>query len=156
MAKKIVYHGTIEGKAPHEHGYPFHAGTQRAASERLDDEISHGMDWDPENTGKPSIGVGQVHAYEISDKAPTSRRTWQDPMFAEDETQAVPEHKQNRIYPYKNEREDRGSTSFVIPSSFVGGHVKHLNTTQFLINADRNEEATLMNAASTMVGGRKK
>jgi hypothetical protein len=150
---KIVYHGTVEGKAPHEHGYPFHAGTFRAANDRLDDEISHGVDWDPEGTGKSQVGIGQIHSYEISDSAPTSKRLWEDPMFYENENRAVPEHKQNRIYPYKNEREDRDSTSYVIPSGFVGNHVKHLNTQQFLINADADSEKSFMSAISTMVGG---
>jgi hypothetical protein len=150
---KIVYHGTVGGSAPHEHGYPFHAGTYRAANDRLDDEISHGVDWDPEGTGKSQVGIGQIHSYEISDSAPTSKRLWEDPMFPENENRAVPEHKQNRIYPYKNEREDRDSTSYVIPSGFVGNHVKHLNTQQFLINADADAEKAFMGAVSTMVGG---
>jgi hypothetical protein len=154
MAKRIVYHGTIEGKAPHEHGYPFHAGTYRAANDRLDDEMQH-TDWNWEGNGVPSLSVGQIHAYEISDKAPTSRRTWEDPMFYNNESRAVPENSQTRIYPYKNEREDRGSTSFVVPSAFVGNHVKHLNTQQFLINAIDDRGDTVYNAMSTMVGGRK-
>jgi hypothetical protein len=151
---KIVYHGTVGGSAPHEHGYPFHAGTYRAANDRLDDEISHGVDWDPEGTGKSQVGIGQIHSYEISDSAPTSKRLWEDPMFPENENRAVPEHKQNRIYPYKNEREDRDSTSYVIPSGFVGNHVKHLNTQQFLINADADSEKSFMGAISVMSGGR--
>lgn len=150
---KIVYHSTLSEKAPHEYGYPFHAGTNKAANDRLDDEIEHGMDWDPEGTGKAQVGIGQIHAYEISDDAPTSRRVWEDPMFSENESKAVPEGSQTRIYPYKNEREDKGSTSYVIPAAFVGNHVKHLNTQQFLINADADSEKSFMGAISTMVGG---
>ena len=150
---KIVYHGTVESEAPHTYGYPFHAGTLRAANDRLDDEIQHGVDWDPEGTGKAQIGIGRIHSYEVSDNAPTSKRTWEDPMFYENENRAVPEHKQNRIYPYTNEREDRDSTSYVIPSTFVGTHVKHLSTQQFLINADKDNHNSFMGAISTMVGG---
>lgn len=121
MGKKIVYHGTVENEPPHVHGFPFHAGSKRAAQERIDDEISHGMSVD-----EPTRVTASYHAYEIDDESPMSKRTWQDPMFYQDERKAVPEHKENRIYPYTNEREDRGSTSYVIPSSFVGKHVKHL------------------------------
>ena len=153
VMSKIVYHGTVSSGAPHVWGSPFHAGTLRAANERLDDEIEHGVAWDAENKGILAIGIGQIHAYEISDDAPTSRKVWEDPMFSEDESKAVPEHKENRIYPYKNEREDKGLTSYVIPSSFVGTHVKHLNTTQFLINADKEQESSIMGAISTMAGG---
>jgi hypothetical protein len=118
---KIVYHGTLSNEAPHEHGFPFHAGTLRAANDRIDDEISHGTDWDSVDR----VGIS-LHAYEINDDAPMSRRVWDDPMFAENEENAVPEHKENRIYRYKNAIEDRGAISYVIPSSFVGKHVKHL------------------------------
>lgn len=121
MAKKIVYHGTVETDPPHLHGFPFHAGTKRAAQERIDDEISHGISVD-----KPTRVTASYHAYEINDAAPISKRTWEDPMFYSSEAKAVPEHKENRIYPYKNEREDGGSISYVVPSSFVGNHVKHL------------------------------
>ena len=148
MAKRIVYHGTLSDEPPHVHGEPFHAGTLNAAYDRLEDETGHGSN---------ESSTMKVHGYEISDNVPTSRRTWQDPMFAEDTSQAVPEHKQNRVYPYKNEREDRGSTSFVIPSSFVGNHVKHLGIQfQHFTNPydDRHEKA--VEVMSTMVGGRKK
>jgi len=150
---KVAYHGTVSGEAPHVHGYPFHAGTFEAANARLDDELENGVDWDPEGTGKPQIGIGQIHAYEISDDAPTSKRVWEDPMFYENEDRAVPEHKENRIYPYKNAIEDKGSTSYVIPAAFVGNHVKHLNKTQFFINATHDDEQAIYNAISAMAGG---
>ena len=148
--KKVVYHGTLERQAPHEHGYPFHAGTLKAANDRLDDEMESGVDWDPEGTGTPQIGVGQVHAYEISDNAPTSRRVWEDPKF--ETNKSVPEHSQTRVYPYKNAVEDKGSTSYVIPAAFVGNHVKHLNTTQFLINADKQQHDGIMSGMASMLG----
>ena len=152
MASKIVYHGTLSEEAPHEHGYPFHAGTSRAANERLDDEIQNGVDW-----GEATRGVASIHAYEVSDTAPTSRRVWQDPMFGEDENKFVPEHKENRIYPYKNDREDRGSTSYVIPSNFVGKHVKHLGVQfQQLVNPYDGRDEAVYNAMSTMSGGKYK
>lgn len=121
MPRRIVYHGTVENEPPHTQGVPFHAGTRQAAQERIDDEIQHGI-----YVESPQRVTASYHAYEIDDDAPMSKRTWQDPMFYQDERKAVPEHKENRIYPYTNEREDRGSTSYVIPSSFVGRHVRHL------------------------------
>lgn len=160
--KKIVYHGTLSEGAPHTYGGTFHAGTMRAADDRLDDEISHGVDW-----GAAGVGIASIHAYEISKNAPTSRRTWGDPdvgfLRATHEREGedapppeVPEHKENRIYPYKNMREDRGSTSYVIPSGFVGNHVKHLGKQFQYVVGGKEQETAVMNAVSTMVGGKVK
>lgn len=151
MAKRIVYHGTTTEEPPHKHGYPFHAGSRKAAYDRLDDEVNNGFYWEDD---EPEVLVGQVHAYEISDKAPTSRRTWEDPDF-HDVSKSVPEHKENRIYPYTNKYEDKGSTSYVVPSKFVGNHVKHLSTEQFFINTTNEQDDTVYNTMSTMVGGKR-
>lgn len=163
MAPKIVYHGTLSEEAPHEHGYPFHAGTLRAADDRLGDEMSNGVDWSEANRG-----IASIHAYEVSDTAPTSRRVWGDPdngfdrAYHEREGEdapvpEVPEHKTNRIYPYTNAREDRGSTSYVIPSNFVGKHVKHLGVQfQQIVNPYDGRAEAVYNAMSTMSGGKYK
>lgn len=157
---KIVYHGTFSGHAPHEYGGTFHAGTLRATDDRAADQMMGG------EVEEPSIR--QVHAYEISDDAPMSRRTWGDPDVGftratwerdgEDNppTPEVPEHKENRIYPYKNDREDRGSTSYVIPSGFVGKHVKHLGVQFQGFYGNDEQEKSLMNAITAMSGGRVK
>lgn len=156
MAKKIVYHGTWSDLAPHEYGGTFHAGTLGATEDRAADQMMGGEVEEP--------AIRRVHAYEISDTAPMSRRTWSDPdigfLRAEHEREGiappapeVPEHKDNRIYPYKNIREDRGSTSYVIPSGFVGKHVKHLGVQfQGVYGSDEQENA-VMNAITGMLGG---
>ena len=160
---KIVYHGTLSEKAPHEHGYPFHAGTYEAAHQRLENEISDGVDW-----GEAGVGLSQIHAYEIDENAPTSSKTWQDPMFPDKEgwysdpndpkiaSREVPEHSQSRIYPYVNSIEDKGSTSYVIPSRFVyeGQHVKHLGVQFQDIVAPSENQKAIYKAMSTMVGGK--
>ena len=143
---KIVYHGTFSEDAPHAYGGTFHAGSMRATDDRSADQITHGEIEEP--------AIRQVHAYEISDDAPMSRRTWGDPDdFIDENTTAVPEHKENRIYPYSNAREDRGSTSYVIPSGFVGKHVKHLGVQFQGFHGNDEQHDTMMNAISTMVGG---
>jgi hypothetical protein len=136
---KIVYHGTFSDEAPHEYTETFHAGSARAAHERLDEAEEQG-------------GIATVHGYEISDDAPMSRMVWADPYdYPDTGPNVVPEFNQKRIYPYKNSVEDKGSTSYVIPSIFVGNQVKHLGP-QF--QAPRGEGGkTIMNAVSTMVGG---
>ena len=144
---KIVYHGTASEHPPHMYGEPFHAGTLTAAYDRMDDESMNGMLDEP---------TQRIHKYEISDDAPTSRRIWSDPLNENhDDPPIVPEYSQKRIYPYKNEREDKGSTSYVIPSSFVGKHVKHLGIQfqHFTMGGDYNHEMAV-NAMSTMVGGK--
>ena len=147
---KIVYHGTMSQEPPHEYGEPFHVGTERAAEQRLDDEIEHGNFWAEE-----PLRIASMHAYEISDTAPKSRKMWKDPTRYEGEPAAVPEHKENRIYPYKNAIEHKGSTSYVVPSSFVGKHVKHLGLQfQHFVADDPDDIDTALGAISVMVGGR--
>lgn len=148
---KIVYHGTVEPFAPHAWGHPFHAGTMNAAKDRLNDEINHGMDW-----AEIGAGIAAVHGYEISNNAPTSRRVWEDPMLPETEGREVPEHKENRIYTYQNAVEDRGSISYVIPSSFVGKHVKHLGVQFQYVIGEKEDENAVMNAITAMSGGKVK
>lgn len=140
---KIVYHGTFGEHAPHEYGEPFHAGTMRATDDRSYDQIMAGEIEEP--------AIRQVHGYEISDDAPTASSTYDDPMSSGE--YKVPETSQTRIYPYKNEREDRGSTSYVIPSSFVGNHVKHLGVQFQGFHGNDEQHDALMGAISTMVGG---
>ena len=147
---KIVYHGTFSEEPPHVYGEPFHTGTLAAAYDRIDDEMTNngaGL------AGEPTF---RIHKYEISDNAPTSRRTWADPQddYKYGPT-VVPEFNQKRVYPYKNTREDKGSTSYVIPSDFVGNHVKHLGIQfqNFTQHGLYGHEAAI-NAMSIMVGGK--
>ena len=148
---KIVYHGTFSDNPPHEFGEPFHAGTLNATDDRAADQIMGGEVKEP--------AIRQVHAYEISDDAPMSRRVWDDPMAGMfdsegDKAKRVPEYNEKRIYPYKNIREDRGSISHVIPSGFVGQHVKHLGVQfQGLHASDEQYDAT-MDAITVMSGGK--
>jgi hypothetical protein len=136
---KIVYHGTFSQEAPHSYNTPFHAGTLRASQERLDEEERLG-------------GIASIHGYEISDKAPTSRAMWSDPIEEYDDVpNVVPEYNQKRIYPYRNKIEDEGSTSYVIPSKFVGNHVKHLGV-QFQALRGRDGQ-DIGKAMQGMVGG---
>ena len=144
---KIVYHGTHSDEAPHAYGEPFHAGTLNAAYDRLEDEQTNGIMEAP---------TSRIHKYEIADSAPTSRAVWNDPLDEDgDGPNFVPEYNQKRIYPYKNTREDKGSTSYVIPSDFVGNHVKHLGIQfqHFTSGGDYGHE-TAVDAMSTMVGGK--
>lgn len=153
---KIVYHGTFSETPPHVHGEPFHAGTEYAAEDRLNgNEDFPGYDWFNEESG--NIPIGQIHAYEISDDAPTSKKVWEDPFFSDISKDAVPEHKENRIYPYVNRIEDKGSTSYVIPSSFVGNHVKHLGVQfQYLNTNSKYDRDAIYNAITAMAGGKTK
>jgi hypothetical protein len=147
---KIVYHGTFSDEPPHAYGEPFHTGTMSAAYDRVSDEM-----WNGDGGGQYEPTY-RIHKYEISDNAPTSRKTWDDPGdFFDHGPNPVPEYSQKRIYPYRNRYEDKGSTSYVIPSNFVGNHVKHLGIQfqHFTMGGDDNHEMTV-NTMSTMVGGK--
>lgn len=142
---KIIYHGTLSDQPPHEYDQPtFHAGTRQAASDRLDDEISHGVDWD-----EVPIGVASVHAYEVSPNTPKSRKIWDDPMSYDT---PVPEHKSNRVYPYLNSREDINNLSYVVPTGFVGSHVKHLGVQFQQVIGGKDAENAVFGAIRGMLG----
>lgn len=149
---KIVYHGTFSDAPPEDWAQEtFHAGTKRSAYDRLSDEEAHGIDWDEIGTG-----IARGYAYEVSDTAPMSKVLRDDPMFPETPGMEVPEDRTDKIYPYKNAREDEGSTSYVIPTGFVGRHVKPLGLQfQYVVGGRENEKA-VMNAITAMSGGRVK
>lgn len=136
------------------YGDTFHAGTLDSTDDRLaaTTPAPGAVMNDVAYQGSSAIPVWTVHKYEIADDAPMSRRIWDDPSTAnEDLGMPVPEHKTNRIYPYVNTWEDLHSTSYVVPSDFVGTHVKHLGE-QFKGVVEPVGHATV-NAISTMVGG---
>ena len=141
---KIVYHGTFSEGAPHEYGATFHAGSMRATDDRAADQLMAGEVEDP--------AIRKVHAYEISDSAPTASSVYDDPMDSGE--YKVPENVQTRIYPYTNAREDKGSTSYVIPSGFVGSHVKHLGVQFQGLHGNDEQYDSVMNAITSMAGGR--
>ena len=150
---KIVYHGTFSEYAPHEYGHEtFHAGTMQATDDRSADQIMGGEVEEP--------AIRQVHAYEISDNAPMSKRTWDDPMSgmfgSSGKSKPAPEYSEKRIYPYKNIREDKGSTSYVIPSGFVGKHVKHLGVQFQGFHGNDEQHDAVMSAITAMSGGKVK
>lgn len=146
---KVVYHGTFSGHAPHEYGENFHVGTIRATEDRAADQMMGGEVEAP--------AIRQLHAYEISDDAPMSRMVWADPDdYPDTGPNVVPEYNEKRIYPYKNSREDRGSISYVIPHGFVGKHVKHLGVQFQGFYGDDEQHNALMNAITSMSGGKVK
>lgn len=150
---KIVYHGTFSEYPPHEYGHEtFHAGTMRATDDRAADQMMGGEVEAP--------AIRQVHAYEISDNAPMSKRIWDDPMEgmfgSSEKVRPAPEFNEKRIYPYKNIREDKGSTSYVIPSGFVGKHVKHLGVQFQGFHGDDEQHDAVMGAITAMSGGKVK
>jgi hypothetical protein len=134
------YHSTFSDKAPHEYGGTFHVGTLRAAWDRLDESTEQG-------------GIVRYHQYAIHRDAPLSKKLWEDPIHP-NKAKRVPEDKTSRIHAYTNEVEDPGSRSYVIPSNFVGTHVKHLGP-QFNEGQELRGPGgqVIANAISTMVGG---
>ena len=138
---KIVYHGSFSEEPPHMYGETFHTGTLQAAHDRLDEAQEWG-------------GLASIYKYRISDSAPTSRATWADPLhdYADGPT-VVPEYNQKRIYPYKNAVEDKGSTSYVVPSNFVGNHVQYLGVQFQEARGEGGEVIT--RALRTMLGAKR-
>jgi hypothetical protein len=157
---KIVYHGTYSAEPPHKYEGTFHVGTLQAAHDRLADEEETAVYGET----RPAA-IARVHKYEISDEAPTSRRTWDDPLTGtgawemDDEAPKyypVPESgSRKRIYPYENIREDKGSISYIVPSAFVGESVKYLGQQFQSVVGEPQEVHALYNAMRIMLGGKK-
>jgi len=127
--RRIVYHGTLAGKAPHmvSENQLFHAGTKESALDRILHKMEDSGTWDDEYIP----GSAQIHAYEIQKSAPMSKRMFGDP----NDGNPVPEGNIRKIHRYWNNVEDPGSTSLVIPTKFVGDYVRHLGP-QFSNNLD--------------------
>lgn len=134
---ETVYHGSTYSVPPHEitQGLrgtrltTFHAGTEQSAKDRLDF-------W-----AQPGDVPSYLHTYRIT--GGVGPDTWGDPITDEEYNEglepedydrlepwekSVPEDDTTTIHPYTNEGEDRGSTSYVIPTSMVGNNVKYLGT----------------------------
>lgn len=126
----IVYHGTWTGRHPHiVADNVFHAGTRKAALDRLRDNM-------PRNPKQ-----AEIHKYEINPNA-VSMLTYSDPEFHPSWVSPTAGHAVNssssalhvnagiigtKAKKYINLIEDKGSTSYQIPTQLVKtGMVKHL------------------------------
>jgi len=148
---KIVYHGTWSPKPPHEYDSSFHAGTKKAAQERL--ESGEGI---PDGYGY----FQAVHRYEVPEEL-ISKKTYSDPHPGDTyhevtKGKSLPHlpDESDTVSQYINDHEDRGQRSYVIPSHLVhSGMVKHLGA-QWDIDPDDIRNAPVVNAMITMVGGK--
>ena len=133
---EIVYHGTWAGEKPHQVSKGvFHAGTRKSATERIRDISS------PRNNKQ-----AEIHKYEI-DPSVVSMLNYTDPQFDPSWVSSTASNSVKasssalrvnagsvgtRAKKYTNLIEDKGSTSYQIPSDLVKtGMVRHLGV-QFL------------------------
>lgn len=149
---RIVYHGTWSPRPPHEYGSSFHAGTEQSARDRL--FSGEGI---PEGEGHRQA----IHAYEISSDEQISPKMHSDPhagdtyenIWGDGPRNPLPK-RSNKIVQYLNDHEDRGSTSYVIPSRMVReGMVKHLGA-QWDIDPDDERNAPIVGAYKAMIGAK--
>lgn len=139
-----VHHSTWIGLDPHEVNYDtsFHAGTMQAAKDRLRAGLIETINNSDYEEG--DILDATIHSYEIP-RSSISPKMHMDPdtssaqVLRHSDTSRkrmprAPEKiaessKPQQVVPYKNSYEDRGSTSYVIPSQLVyEGRVKHLGS----------------------------
>lgn len=148
---KIVYHGSWSPKPPHEYDAYFHVGTEQSAQDRL--FSAEGI---PDGYGH----FQAMHQYEVPEHL-ISKKMYADPHFGDTYHEitggrnlpALPDES-DRVLSYLNDHEDRGSTSYVIPSHLVhSGMVKHLGA-QWVIDPDDIRNAPIVNAAMVMLGGK--
>jgi hypothetical protein len=147
---KIVYHGTWSPKSPHEYGESFHAGTAQSAQDRL--SSGEGI---PEGAGF----MNAVHSYEIPSDVKINPKMHSDPdagdtyknIWGDKPLNPIPS-RPTQVSQYLNDHEDRGSTSYVIPSRMVAqGTVKHLGA-QWTIDPHDERSAPIIKAYKTMTG----
>ena len=148
---RIVYHGTWSSRPPHEYGASFHVGTEQSARDRLSS-----MEGIPEDGGH----FQAIHAYEIFSDEQISPKMYSDPHAGDtygdiwgDKPRSPLPKSHNKIVQYLNDHEDRGSTSYVIPSKMVkSGMIKHLGA-QWDIDPEDKRNAPIVNAHRSMTGG---
>lgn len=153
-----VYHGTLSEQAPHnvfQHAGAFHAGTRKAAVDRL-------IDQDALQPGDEGLEVSQpqIHVYEIMPDTPVSMLTYSDPDYglsdidytkpavakvAKYSSKGLLVNRGNitrSIKKYKNLIEDPGSTSYLIPTQMVPNRIRHLGTQFYGYNPDVEDPAS--------------
>lgn len=135
-----VYHGTWWEHQPFKMGSSFHAGTERSALDRLPTSLENKLDDYAHESGEAL--TASVHSYELPRSAINpvlhddpdpwqSNRTLKHSTSSRKRLKRAPEYvnKGNQAIAYVNKFEDKGSTSYVIPSELVySGRVKHLGT----------------------------
>lgn len=139
-----AHHSTWIGENPHEVNYDtsFHAGTLQAAKDRLRAGLVETLNNSDYEEG--DILDAYIHSYEIPrslispkmhmDPDTSSARVLRHSATSRKRLSRAPEKvtetsKPQQVIPYKNSFEDKGSTSYVIPSQLVyEGRIKHLGS----------------------------
>ncbi len=127
----VVHHGrwysnTLDPQDTHESG--FHAGTWQSALDRLSGNLDEESSWrDPGD-----IMNAEVHSYAVPNNL-IDQKMWNDPMTRRPSAELTPVDEapedvlKQKVLPYENEYEDKGSTSFLIhPDLVFSGRIKHL------------------------------
>ena len=151
-----IYHASPSKTPPHvlqglrQSSMPtFHAGTLDAALERAAFQTKTTHDEHYEDLSEQGIADDNdgpdyekyMHVYEIPSREHVSLATFGDPHAAGYDEERNPEHiegwevnqrRTDKANKYRNEWEDKGSTSFVVPAQLVRtGKIRHLSSTQF-------------------------
>ena len=157
-----VYHGRWNSlrnlgmeELPHEARDTFHAGTRRAALHRIRDTIPR----DPSNS-QPTIYKYELHPKDVSMVRYTDstyKKEWGDETGIKethspqlDVEQGDPGGKAKQ---YTNLAEDKGSTSYRIPSNLVSlGKVRHLGVQFEGYNPDVEDPTSNVQAVEDSLG----
>jgi len=163
----IVYHGRWNSlhnfsaeELPHEVSPTFHAGTRQAALDRIRDTIPRDLKNSQETIYKYEIHPKDLSILRYTD--PIYRAEWvDDPTYVKDaltpqldvEGLYIQSDPGNKIKPYTNLAEDRGSTSYRIPSKLVTlGKVRHLGIQFRGYNPDIEDPKSNVQAVEETIG----
>lgn len=155
----IVHHSTWLGIDPHDLNgdSSIHAGSMQAAYDRLGDGLDVTIKNSDYTEGEPMTSY--LHSYEIPtslikstmhmDPDHTSRNVLRHSNTSRKRMPIAPQslspyedESENRVIPYVNSFEDKGSTSYVIPSRLVHeGRIKHLGS-QFITRHELTNDGT--------------
>ena len=161
-----VYHGRWNSlyslgqeELPHEVGKTFHAGTRRAALQRISDTIPR----DPSKS-QATIYKYELHPKDVSMLRYTDsvyRKEWGDDKRIKEayspelnvEGLYIQSDAGNKAKQYTNLAEDKGSTSYRIPSNLVSlGKVRHLGVQFEGYNPDVEDPTSNVQAVADTLG----
>ena len=165
----IAHHSTWLGIDPHELNADssVHAGTMQAAYDRLSDGLGSTMEDSDYESGERLDSY--MHSYEVPrgsinptmhmDPHTSSKNVLRHPNTSRKRMPVAPEFlspyenaSDTRVVPYTNTFEDKGSTSYVIPSKLINeGRVKHLGS-QFIASHEITDDNDALDFSSPKTG----
>lgn len=154
---QILFHASLSATPPHksrkknEHGDVIHAGTVKAAIDRIHyGYLSDDDNYDFDSETPPQINA-YMHVYEA--QVPKNAHVYDDPSasgYTEyhdpnwESENAIDENNLKEVTPYINRHEDYGSTSYAIPKQSIRQKkTKYIGSMPFTARAEIDDDVRI-------------